>query len=148
MKKVEGAKWEAQRPADRSENAHAERMAQLDRDRYVLAKAVNELELGVQQEEATWNQIRERLSSIKHRCESLHSKESTFSEDRVRSMVYREMGLSWAIDDVQVDSQGRWENSDLKCRIVSHKNNDVFTVVFEPRSNLYQDAARLWSLIS
>lgn len=52
MKRVEAAKWEATRPADKTEDRHAESMAELERERLVLCKAINELESNTHQQVA------------------------------------------------------------------------------------------------
>lgn len=52
MKKVEAAKWEAQRPADRTAARHAEEMSVLERERFSLAKAINDLESSLVQYES------------------------------------------------------------------------------------------------
>ncbi len=151
MKKVEGGKWEAQRPADRSELAHAERMAQLDKDRHALGKAINELELAVQREEASKNQLGEAIAAISARTAALEREVHALGENKVRSLVYREMGINWAIDEIQVNDEGSWRGSTVKCRIISRSHNDVFTLSFPPTAqggSPYDDANRLWSLIA
>lgn len=67
MKRVEAAKWEATRPADRGEARHAERMSELDRQRFALAKQIDQLELATQQLESllVGGQKRGRLEAIK-----------------------------------------------------------------------------------
>lgn len=53
MKKVEAAKWEAQRPAEKLESKHSERMSECEKERYSKIKIINELEMELQQLEAS-----------------------------------------------------------------------------------------------
>lgn len=156
MRKVEGAKWEAQRPADRSEAAHAERMALLDKERYALGKSINELELAIQREEAVSAQTRTRSESINSRINAIGAEASELSRDRVRSLVFRgEIGLSWAIEEL--DSDKNFKNQPNKCRVISKLHNDIHTITFPPNLcdgpqsnsvNAYESTKRLWDAIS
>lgn len=49
IKKVEAAKWEAQRPSEKSEAKHAERISEVEKERFALVKQIEELELSTQQ---------------------------------------------------------------------------------------------------
>lgn len=152
MKKVEGAKWEAQRPADKSEAAQAERMAQLEKERMALAKTVNDLELVLQQEESTYNQLLERLTEIRRRMEALETERSSITDHKIRAAVYKDLGLSWAMDDLGgLATLEDWKSRPLKCRIVAHRSNDVFTLSLPPAatpsSNAFEDASRIWQLL-
>jgi kinetochore protein Spc24 len=148
MKKVEAAKWEAQRPADRSEAAHAERMAQLDRDRYTLAKGVNDLELAIQREDATLKQLTERLLTTTRRLNELEAGHTAFDENKIRSLVFKDMGVSWALEELDgVDQIGGWREAIIKSRILSRRSNDVFTLTFNPNSNSFEDAHQMWNCL-
>lgn len=148
MKKVEAAKWEAQRPADRSEVAHAERMAVLDRDRYTLAKTVNDLELAAQREEVTRDQLIQKLSATQQRLEELASGANSLSEEKVRSMVFKEIGVSWALEELdEMTDINEWRHRSIKCRILSRNSNDVFPLEFQPNSNSFEDAHHIWSCL-
>lgn len=145
MKKVEAAKWEAQRPADRSETAHAERMAKVERDRYSLAKAVNDLELTVQREEAKRGQFNDRLTLVRQALKSMDEGGIQINEDKIRSLVFREMGISWILEESVVSNDpSNWHSLPSKCRIFSRKSNDVFTLSFAPNSNSFDDAHQIW----
>lgn len=148
---MEASKWEAQRPADRSETAHADRMAQLDRDRYALAKAVNDTESTVQREEVTLEQIKNRLCQITERLRELDSSQEALSEEKIRSLVFRDMGVSWALDELADNGSHQASNktagTSLKCRILSRRSNDVFTLVFDPLSNSFEDAHQIWTCL-
>lgn len=148
MKKVEAAKWEAQRPADRSEAVHAERMAQVERDRYTLAKSVNELELTVQKEEASRSHFKEKLEWTRHRNLQVAQNESIMSETKLRSLVYKELGVSWALDELlqqcQLEKIDDWKGALVKCRVLCRKSNDVYTLAFVPGSNTFEDARQIW----
>lgn len=150
MKKVEAAKWEAQRPADRSEAAHAERMAQVERDRYALAKAVNDLELSLQKEEASRAHLVERIANVQEKLETIRNESGHLSEDRIRSLVFRQMGISWAMEELSaVEKVDDWKDQPLKCRVLCRNSNDVYTLSFSAhshaQSNPFNDANVLWS---
>lgn len=161
MKKVEGAKWEAQRPADRSEEAHAERMAAVDRERYVLSKAIDDLEMSIQREEAALAQFDQRSAAVAARTRSIAEEQNTLSSDRIRTLVFRsEMGISWALngldaastisDDGSLDLVGK----SLKCRVVSPGLNDVFTLTYPAKASAkecadaaFDETKKLWTMI-
>ena len=145
MKKVEGAKWEAQRPADRSEAAQAERMSLLERDRIALAKAVNELEIAVQREDSTRDQLNSRISSVKQQHAAVEASRSSLSDDKLRSAVYRDLGVTWVFDDPQAPrSLHQLQHHPIKCRIISRRSNDIYSLVFLPGSNAYDDSHQIW----
>lgn len=52
IKKVEAVKWESLRPSARSESRHFEKMNELEKDRFVLVKSIDDLELTTQRLEA------------------------------------------------------------------------------------------------
>lgn len=64
MKRVETAKWESQRPADRSASRHAEEMSALERERFNLAKSINDLEGMIVQYEGILSTSRSTLASL------------------------------------------------------------------------------------
>ena len=49
IKKVEAAKWEAQRPSEKNELKHIERISEAEKERFALVKQIGELELSTQQ---------------------------------------------------------------------------------------------------
>lgn len=153
MKKVEGAKWEAQRPADKSETVQTERMVQLEKERMALAKTVNDLELVLQQEESTYNQLLDRLTEVRRRMEALNAERSSINDHKIRAAVYRDLGLSWVMDDLGgLSTLEEWRDRTLKCRIVAHRSNDIFTLSFAPAatslSNAFEDANQAWKMLS
>jgi len=150
MKKVETAKWEAQRPADKTEAQHAERMAQSERESYSLAKSVNDLELRVQQAESARAQLQERISSAQRRIETVIKGEGSVRESDLKRMMYRELGISWVLpDEIDSISKDDWRSVSIKCRVLARRKNDVYTLTFDdPKSDPCKDADRLWSLMS
>ena len=149
IKKVEAAKWEAQRPANRSVAAHAERMAQVERERYALAKAVNDSELAVQREETQRSHLREKLEWTRQRNHQMTQNESAMNETKLRSLVYKELGISWAIDELlqqqKISSVSDWQTASVKCRVLCKRSNDVYTLASEPGSNCFDDARQIWN---
>lgn len=152
MKKVEGAKWEAQRPADKSEAAQAERMAVLERERIILAKAVNDLEMSIQREETAHQQIVERQAALKARLEDAQEGHGQLNDERIRAAVYRDLGLVWSLEELNgLTSLEQWRDRPLKCRIIAGGSNDIFTLSFTPQSsgsNTFEDANLIWEHLS
>ena len=74
MKKVEAAKWEAQRPADKAEFRHSERMSEAEKERYQRIKLLNRLEMELQQTEASVLHQKEQLKSFSEVTNELKTK--------------------------------------------------------------------------
>lgn len=65
IKKVEAAKWEAQRPSERSELKHIERISEVEKERFSLVKQIDELELATQQFAALIDQATDQLAKFR-----------------------------------------------------------------------------------
>lgn len=65
VKKVEAAKWESNRPADKTEAHHSDRMNELEKERYSLIKSIDELELLQEQLIEGFKASEQRLTHIK-----------------------------------------------------------------------------------
>lgn len=135
-------------------------MALLERERFSLAKSIDEIELALQHEETSRNQLRHTLIQLKEKISLLDQESSRnqnviggkgpmLRETRVKSMVFREMGLSWLLED-----EGSADN-EIKCRVISRKSNDVHTLSLSPPSSSptsdqrrFDEAQKLWSLVS
>lgn len=136
IKKVEVAKWESQRPADRSETAHHERMALLDRERLSTGKSVNDLESAIHQGEASVLYIKSCQNQVASDLDSLKSLCTTVSPKEVCNIVYRELGISWFAETGQP----------LRCVIQNRKSNDIIPVTLNENHNTYELANSLWGL--
>lgn len=66
IKKVEAAKWEAQRPSEKSEQKHTERINEVERERFALVKHIDELELASQQFNAIHEEAVDQLNRLKN----------------------------------------------------------------------------------
>lgn len=53
MKKVESAKWDAQRPIEKLEIKHSERMTDSEKEKFALIKSINDIEMELQKLEAS-----------------------------------------------------------------------------------------------
>lgn len=71
IKKVEVAKYEAQRPPERSELKHAERMSEAEREKFQLIKAINDQELAVQQLDSAVAAAKAQLSKVKQQSAAI-----------------------------------------------------------------------------
>lgn len=65
IKKVEAAKWEAQRPSEKSELKHIERISEIEKERFALAKQIEESELSTQQFSSVLEQSVLQASQLK-----------------------------------------------------------------------------------
>ena len=65
IKKVEAAKWEAQRPSEKSELKHIERISEVEKERFALVKQIEELELSTQQYASVLEQAVVQASQLK-----------------------------------------------------------------------------------
>lgn len=77
MKKVESAKWEAQRPNDKTEFKHSERMSESEKERYSRIKLLNDLEMELQQAEASVLFQKQQISKYKRNFSDLKEKTMT-----------------------------------------------------------------------
>lgn len=70
IKKVEAAKWEAQRPPEKSDLKHTERMNEAERERFTLVKQIDELELASQRFAAIHEEATDQLARLKNSNEA------------------------------------------------------------------------------
>lgn len=77
IKKVEAAKWEAQRPSEKSESKHIERISEVEKEKFALAKQIEEFELSAQQFSSILEQAVIQSSQLKEANEK--SKKITIS---------------------------------------------------------------------
>ena len=75
IKRVEQAKLEAQRPVEKSEMKHAERMSVAEKERFQLAKTINDQELAVQQLETSIANLKSQLAKLKEQNARLEEPE-------------------------------------------------------------------------
>lgn len=113
MKKVETAKWEAQRPADRPAARHADEMSTLERERFTLAKSINDLESTLTQYETV---LAGQKSTLAHlREENVVGAREPVSRMDMEWNLYRQLGLDWL----------ETEGGSVRCRIVDAARNDI-----------------------
>lgn len=137
MKKVEAAKWEAQRPADRGEAAHNERMATLEKERYNLVKHLNDLEAAIHKEEVILSQMNDRLALCVAERKMLVANRSSVSPIEARNIVFKEMGISLS----GVDLAGK----SSKCHIQKRSTNDIISIDIKADTSAFDSANLLWS---
>ena len=65
IKKVEAAKWEAQRPSEKSELKHIDRISEIEKERFALVKQIEESELSTQQFSSVLEQSTLQASQLK-----------------------------------------------------------------------------------
>lgn len=149
IKKVEAAKWESQRPSEKSEQKHGERVSEAEKERFSLVKQIEEFELSTQQFVSILDQAVIQSAHLREANEK--SKKLTISPVEYKFYfifilcfslqleIYRSLGIEW----LSTSS----ENS-KKCRIRSAINNDVHSLEISQDNDLFQVTNRLWNLCS
>ena len=74
MKKVESAKWDAQRPIEKLEIKHSERMTDSEKEKFALIKSINDIEMELQKLEASLALQKQQIMSTKQNIVSFASK--------------------------------------------------------------------------
>ena len=141
MRKVEAAKWEAQRPADRTEQRHSDHMSEAERERFSLAKSINELELATQQYEAILVQQKEKLEALRTENGRLAQRKPGPLDLQIE--IYRGLGFEWLDDPSSYDPL----LSSTKCRVKSTGKNDVYSVVLDGATSIFDQTNQLWRAV-
>lgn len=137
MKKVETAKWEAQRPSDRPAARHAEEMSTLERERFTLAKSINDLESSLVQYESVLTTQKSTLQQL--RQENTAGVKELASRLDLEWNLYKQLGVDW----LGTDDQGA-----LKCRVMDAAHNDIHIVrLDDAKMTSVEQANLLWSIL-
>jgi len=138
MKKVETAKWEAQRPADRPAARHSDEMSTLERERFSLARSINDLESTLTQYETVLAGQKSTLASL--RQENQAGVREPVSRLDVEWNLYKQLGIDW----LETSAGGSGE---AKCRIVDAGRNDIHIIRLEnDKMTSVEQASLLWQL--
>lgn len=136
MKKVETAKWEAQRPADRPAARHSEEMSTLERERFALAKSINDLESSLVQYETVLSGQKSTLTQLRQdNAAGAHEQASKLDHEW---NLYRQLGIDW----IGFDGAGQ-----AKCRIADAARNDIHILTLDNSTmSSVEQANLLWTL--
>lgn len=142
---METAKWEAQRPADRPFARHSEEMSALERDRFSLAKTINDLETTILQYESMLAAQKASLTSLQAE-NAKHSSTLSVGGGASRLEIewnfFRDLGIEWLPEDQESSGEGR-----IKCRVKDSKKNDIFTAILDDgKMSSVEQANLLWSM--
>ncbi|KAG4301569.1 hypothetical protein PCANB_001749 [Pneumocystis canis] len=119
---------------------HTSVMLAMDRDKFSLAKNINELESSIHTMDATYSRLKEELELLESEdimkdTQELMTDDSTL----LRLKIYRTLGIDLFEDDV-----GNY----TKVIIRNKNNNDVHVVNIEPRYSYFFYSNYFWDLIS
>lgn len=138
MKKVETAKWEAQRPADRPAARHADEMSTLERERFTLAKSINDLESTLTQYETVLAGQKSTLTQLRE--ENVVGAKEPVSRMDMEWNLYRQFGLDW----LETEGEG---TAGVRCRIVDASRNDIHILrLDDSQMGPVEQANMLWNL--
>jgi len=137
MKKVEAAKWEAQRPADRPAAQHADEMSALERERFSLAKSINDLESHLVHYEAVLASQKATLALLQE--ENQAGAKEPASRIELEWNLYKQLGVDWLEHD---------EGAGVtKARVKDMDRNDIHILELDnAKIEPVQQANLLWSL--
>jgi septal ring factor EnvC (AmiA/AmiB activator) len=72
---VEQAKADVQRPSEKSEMKHAERMSAAEKEKFQFVKSINDQELTIQQLETSINNMKHQLAKLRQQNAQLEQPE-------------------------------------------------------------------------
>ncbi|RUP47543.1 Spc24 subunit of Ndc80-domain-containing protein [Jimgerdemannia flammicorona] len=135
-RKLESVKSGATRPPGvADEHAHAARMVGLDREKFALAKGINELEQNLSSLEAGLQQIRDEIAAL----EAEDAEEEVPPDQTVLKLqIYRSLGI-----ELVEDAVGNY----TKARIRSFPRNDIHTLVIDDKYSRFFYANYLWGML-
>lgn len=145
IKKVEAIKWESQRPLDKTEVKHNERMNEIEKERFILVKSIDDVELSTQQLSSQIKSQEQKLNHLKTQVIAADSPMMSQEQYvnliffRLQFEMYRSLGIEWLENEIK----GQYK---LKCRIRSKANNDIFTFALEDYNNMYFCTNYIWDL--
>ncbi|KAL1925054.1 uncharacterized protein VTP21DRAFT_4708 [Calcarisporiella thermophila] len=133
-RQLELTKQNATRPKGApDEMEQSDRMLALDREKYALAKGINQVEQSVGALEATLHQLREEMAELDR--EEEEEKDIPPDETLLKLHLCRQLGI-----DLVEDGCGNF----TKARIVSKDANDVRTLVFDDKYSPFFSTNYLW----
>ncbi|KAG5519894.1 hypothetical protein PMAC_000171 [Pneumocystis sp. 'macacae'] len=118
---------------------HASVILAMDREKFSLAKNINELELSINTLDATYSRLKEELEQLESEDVMDETERMTDDSTLLRLKIYRMLGI-----DLVEDDAGGYTKA-----IIRNKNNsDVHAVSIEPRYSHFFYSNYLWDLIS
>ncbi|CCJ30764.1 unnamed protein product [Pneumocystis jirovecii] len=118
---------------------HASVILAMDREKFSLAKNINELELSINTLDATHSRLKEELEQLESEDVMKDTELMTDDSTLLRLKIYRMLGIDLLEDDTGVYTKA----------IIRNKNNsDVHEVNIEPRYSHFFYSNYLWDLIS
>ncbi|KAK7207067.1 Spc24 subunit of Ndc80-domain-containing protein [Myxozyma melibiosi] len=121
-----------------SKRNHTERMLALDREKFALAKTINELESAYHSSETTLARLNNDLEKL--RSEDVLASESSAQQDSTILLlkVYRSLGVSLESDDIGGYS---------KAVVRSQESNDMHVLNMDKSYSNFFIANHLWSMM-
>ncbi|EMR10833.1 hypothetical protein PNEG_00979 [Pneumocystis murina B123] len=118
---------------------HASIILAMDRDKFSLAKNINELESSIHTLDTTYLRLKEELEELESEDIMKDNYEMTDDSTLLRLKIYRTLGI-----DLHEDEAGNY----VKAIIRNKNNNDMHVVNIEPRYSSFFYSNYLWDLIS
>jgi len=135
-RKLEIAKTAAARPPGApDEHTHTQNMVALDREKFALAKNINELEQGVSSLVAGLQQVKDEIVAL----EAEEAEEEVPPDQTVLKLqICRSLGI-----ELVEDAFGNY----TKVRICSSPRNDIHTLIIDDKYSRFFYANYLWGMM-
>ncbi|KAK9386867.1 Spc24 subunit of Ndc80-domain-containing protein, partial [Lipomyces mesembrius] len=140
-RRLELAKTAATVPSSPTRRSHTEKILELDREKFSLAKTINELESAYHASEGTLTRLNEELERVKN--EDVMAEASSAQQDptisfRLLLKIYRSLGIS-----LEDDGMGGY----AKAIVRSHQNNDIHVLSLDKAYSNFFIANYLWDMM-
>ncbi|KAK9342476.1 Spc24 subunit of Ndc80-domain-containing protein, partial [Lipomyces starkeyi] len=140
-RRLELAKTAAAVPSSPTRRSHTEKILDLDREKFSLAKTINELESAYHASEGTLARLNEELERVKN--EDVMAEASSAQQDpticfRLLLKIYRSLGIS-----LEDDRMGGY----AKAIVRSHLNNDIHVLSLDKAYSNFFIANYLWDMM-
>ncbi|KAK9493595.1 Spc24 subunit of Ndc80-domain-containing protein [Lipomyces doorenjongii] len=137
-RRLELAKTAATVPSSPTRRSHTEKILELDREKFSLAKTINELESAYHASEGTLTRLNEELERVKN--EDVMAEASSAQQDPTILLlkIYRSLGIS-----LEDDGMGGY----AKAIVRSHQNNDIHVLSLDKAYSNFFIASYLWDMM-
>ncbi|KAK9472243.1 Spc24 subunit of Ndc80-domain-containing protein [Dipodascopsis tothii] len=118
-------------------DAHSRRMDELEREKFGLAKTINDLEAAHHNTEASLARLKDQLAQLE--AEDVHAVESGLQQDSTILLIkiYRSLGITFEKDEM----------GDFTKAIVRSANNDLHVLPLDKTYSSFFTANYLWDMM-
>ncbi|KAK9373724.1 Spc24 subunit of Ndc80-domain-containing protein [Lipomyces chichibuensis] len=137
-RRLELAKTAATAPSSPTRRSHTEKILELDREKFSLAKTINEFESAYHASEGTLTRLNEELERVKN--EDVMAEASSAQQDPTILLlkIYRSLGIS-----LEDDGMGGY----AKAVVRSHLNNDIHVLSLDKTYSNFFIANYIWDMM-